>query len=63
MAKLGRGPNRAFGFDGLCVSAHGLKINHRALLEACLDHWRASTGNRHVGAQFAQHRIEPRLPW
>ena len=42
IAKLTRGPNRALGIDGLCVSANGLKIDHDALFKACLTHWRAA---------------------
>jgi hypothetical protein len=46
IAKWSRGPNRLLGFDGLCVSAIGLKINHDQLLNACLEHWRAAGGAR-----------------
>jgi hypothetical protein len=42
IAKWTRGPNRALGIDGLCVSAIGLMIDHDALLRACLTHWRAA---------------------
>jgi hypothetical protein len=46
IAKWSRGLDRAFGIDGLCVSAQGLKINHDQLLHACLAHWRAAGGGR-----------------
>jgi hypothetical protein len=36
--------NRMFGFDGLCVLAIGLRINHDTLLRACLAHWRGVGG-------------------
>jgi hypothetical protein len=46
IAKWSRGPNRALGADGLCVSAIGLKIGHDALFKACLANWRAARGPR-----------------
>ena len=35
LARLSRGPNRALGADGLCISASGLNITHDQLLRAC----------------------------
>jgi hypothetical protein len=46
IAKWSRGPNRALGSDGLCVSAIGLKIGHDALLKACLANWRADRATK-----------------
>lgn len=42
IARMTRAPNRMLGFDGLCISAIGLKIDHDALFRACLVLWRAA---------------------
>jgi len=46
IAKWSLGLSRMLGTDGLCVAAIGLKINHDALLKACLAYWRAARGAR-----------------
>ena len=38
IAKWSRGPNRALGINGLCVTAQGLTIGYDALLRTCLQH-------------------------
>ncbi len=45
-ARLLRGTNKAFGIDGLTVSAVGLKTNHAALMAAILAYAEAWRGIR-----------------
>jgi hypothetical protein len=60
IAKWTRGPNRALGIDGLCVSAIGLKIDHDALFESMLDPLAGGTpskvSNRGVQHSAKSHR-------
>jgi hypothetical protein len=44
LARWGRGPNRALGIDGLCITAQGLKTDYEALLKAALDYMHVSNG-------------------
>jgi hypothetical protein len=42
-ARWGRHANRAFGIDGLCITAQGLKIDYDTLLETTMDYMRAAS--------------------
>jgi len=50
IARWSRGPNRALGIDGLCVTAHGLKIDHSALISLCQSRARAAQSGMPPGA-------------
>jgi len=41
-ARWARGPNRAVGADGLCVTAHGLKIGFAELVRTSVAYWQFS---------------------
>ena len=45
IARWTRGPNRALGADGLCITAAGLKIGDDTLLKLCQDYARQARGN------------------
>lgn len=45
-ARWSRGPNRALGVDGLCVTAQGLKIDYPTLLSLCQDRVRDAQSQR-----------------
>jgi hypothetical protein len=42
IARWSRGPNRALGFDGLCIGAQGLRIDDKTLFGLCTDHAEAA---------------------
>jgi hypothetical protein len=46
IARWTRGPNRALGADGLCVTAAGLNIRYDELLKTCLAQFQSADINR-----------------
>jgi len=50
VARWSRGPNRALGADGLCMTAQGLKTDFDTLLSACQNRVRTAQGGTRAGA-------------
>ncbi len=46
IARWTRGPNRALGFDGLCIGAQGLATDYKTLFDLCID--RAEAARRRL---------------
>ena len=46
IARWSRAPNRALGFDGLCIGAQGLATDYKTLFDLCMD--RAEAARRRV---------------